>query len=131
MYWWAVPSSPFVVVGVDVASLSSSIPLRRRPLLLSSFVAVIRSCPLHVLPFLSVADVRWWWCCISWVCACPIVASGGHGWFSQVLVVVSCLLCPLCIVVSFAHCCVICAFLLSLLGSCGGSHCCSWMAGIV
>ena len=116
--------------------------LLRRPLLPSSFVAVVRSCPSRLLPFLSVAGGRWWWCRVTWVCACPIVAGGGRGWFSRVLVivcgrscrlrvvvslarycVVSALLCCFRVVVSFPRCCVVSAFWLSTLGGCGGGCC--------
>ena len=79
------------------------IHFHHRPLLLSLFVAVVRSCPLRVLPFLSVAGGRWWWCRVTWVCVCPVVAGGGRGWF---LVGTGDRLRQ---VMSFACCCVTCA----------------------
>ena len=80
------------------------IHLHRRPLLLLSFVAVVRSCPSRLLPFLSVAGGRWWWCRVTWVWACPIVAGGGRGF---------CASAGDCLqqVVSFARGCVACALL--------------------
>ena len=78
------------------------IHLHRRPLLLSSFVALVRSCPSRLLPFLSVAGGRWWWCRVTRVCARPVVAGGGRGFLAG----------PgdrLRQVVSFACCCVACA----------------------
>ena len=74
--------------------LAVVIRLRRRALLLSVvavhpwLLSVFRSRPARVVEFLSVVGNRWWWCRISWVCACPFVAGGGCEWFSQALVVV-------------------------------------------
>ena len=116
-------------------------PRRCHPSVLSSIVVV---CLVH-RTFLTLA----WWFHISWVCACPVVAGGGRGWVSWVLVVVcsmSCclhvvvllahccvvfaLLCCFRIVVLFLHCCVISAFWLSSLGGHGGGCCRSWTADI-
>ena len=77
------------------------IHLHRRPLLLLSFVAVVRSCSSRLLPFLSVAGGRWWWCRITWVCARPVMAGGGRGFLAGAS---DCLR----QVVSFACCCVAC-----------------------
>ena len=50
----------------------------------------------------------WWWCHISWVDVCPVMAGHGRGWFSWALVVVCTLLCRLHVVVSSAHFCCHC-----------------------
>ena len=86
---------------------------------------------------------------VGCVHACPVMAGGGRGWFSQALVVICNRSCHLRVVVSLACCCVVSAlsshchtvlsfprcrvistFWLSSLGSHGGSCCPSWMAGI-
>ena len=120
MYWWAVRpmqllgSAPslFMVVGIGVAIRGNGCWCR--------FIVVIHSHLFVYIPALfffhgwprvgrwvrwRVLTVKHHWAVdghgvvlVGWVC--PVVTSGGHGWFSWVPAVVGGLLCVSCIFVA-------------------------------
>ena len=110
-YWWAVPSSLFMVVGagITLSLLSIFVVVHSCCHLLLSIICCCPSFLLvcHVLlsRFASLA------LCLGMGevdggvvalvgCVCPVMAGGGCGWFSCALVVICRLLCPLCIFVT-------------------------------
>ena len=92
------PSSPFVMVGIGVAS-SSPFTVHRCP----SFVCVLAVERLWAVDAGDAGDVA------LVVCVRPVVARGGRAWFWWALVVICALSCRLRVVMSFARCRVICA----------------------
>ena len=103
MYWWAVrpmqlvgsTPSPFVVVRIGLASLLSSI------LVCLCTFRVVLCCGWpriwHGVRWRGLAVERHWpvdgggVALVGWVC--PVIASGGCGWFSWALAVLCGLLC--------------------------------------